>query len=123
MKKGFSDAFIIDLYVSKGNILVLEDENEYPNSIANLSKGEITAISEVLKTKELLVIDDKKAKNRTRDLGLEILGTDSLLLDALLYNFINMEIFEIKLQLLADILLLKASKVTSLLKLARLLKK
>ena len=76
-----------------------------------------------MKTKELLIIDDKKARNRAKDLEVDFLGTDGLLLDSFISNYIDYDFFEKKIYFLANLLLLKSSKVMKLLKQAKNLKK
>ncbi|OLS16813.1 MAG: hypothetical protein HeimC3_51330 [Candidatus Heimdallarchaeota archaeon LC_3] len=122
-KKGFSDAFIIDNFIDKGKITIEKDDAEFPSNLANLDVGEISAIVSVLKTKELLIIDDIKARNRAKDLEVDFLGTDGLLLDSFISNYIDYDFFEKKIYFLANLLLLKSSKVMKLLKQAKNLKK
>lgn len=61
--KGYSDAFIIDSYISKGKILIKPDEANHPENLSSLSKGEITAINEVIHSNEMIKKQGQKQRN------------------------------------------------------------
>ena len=117
--KGYSDAYIIDNYISKGKLIIKPDDLNYPENLSSLSKGEVTAIAEVIATQEMLILDDKKARSKSKEFNLNVLGSDTLILDAFLSNYITYDVFQTKLQQLANIMLLKSEKVNEILKVAQ----
>lgn len=117
--KGYTDAFVIEKFVNTKKIHVEPDLLVEHNSLNQLGQGEQTAITEAKANDELLILDDRKARNRAKQLNVTVLGTDSLLLELCLSNIIDYGIFELKLKALANAMSMKGSKVVHLLQLAK----
>ncbi|MHA2244540.1 MAG: hypothetical protein ACXADY_06190 [Candidatus Hodarchaeales archaeon] len=117
--KGYSDAFIIEHLVNNNKIEVMpEIEFELP-LLASLGSGEQSSIVEAHQQHELLIIDDKKARNRAIAFNIEFIGTDGLLLTVFLSNYISFDVFKEKLTKLSEIMLLSPTKVIKLLEIAK----
>ena len=117
--KGYTDAFVIEKFVTTKKIHVEPDLILEHDQLLTLGKGEQTAITEAQATGELLILDDRKARNRAKNLKISVLGTDSLLLELCLSNIIDYDTFEEKLKELANAMSLKGSKVIQLLQIAK----
>ena len=111
----FGDAFILEKMVEKKKITVVPNISTIPDALISLGLGEQSSIAEATKEKELLLIDDVKARRRATSLSVDVLGTEAIILSLLHFKKLSYDEFEEKINAAARIMSLKASKIMALL--------
>ncbi len=106
-KDKFSDAKKIELNLDKGVIQEIITEIEDIPKIINLGEGEKETVELCLKENAILVTDDQQALNYAISRGLKIKTTETILLDFLQENIIDLKEFEIQFKKIALIKALK----------------
>jgi len=100
--KNFSEAFIIESFIKEEKIIVTNlnsfDESLYPP----LGKGELEALELAKQKNELLLIDEKKARNLAQILEIEHQTTISTLFELLISQNIDFSEYKSNLKKYAE---------------------
>ena len=91
-ERGYKDALLIEKAVNGEWIVVIPHKPNYNINIRGiaygLNRGEIEAISLALLAGGLLLIDEKKGRMFARELGIKVLGTIGIIIQATKRNII-----------------------------------
>jgi len=100
--KNYAESFIIERYIENKKIVVKSlksfDESFYPP----LGRGELEALELARKTNELLIIDDKKARNLAKLLEIDHQTTIATIFELLISRSINMIDYKLNIKKYAE---------------------
>jgi len=88
-KMNFLEAFIIEKYIQEKKIKIISLKPFNKSIYPPLGKGELESIELSKRTNELLLIDDKKARNLAEILGIKFQTTIATIFELLISGMIN----------------------------------